>query len=271
MRRRDFLLLAVGTALTGCVSAHSTRVEYNPGVHYTVQAGDTLSEIAFASGSSVYQIIRHNHLDGRTVRPGDVLFLPGAKADFHRPHPQAAAHDAGPRLRVVRRATWHAQPARGNFDPMGGIDRITIHHTGEIPGLYASADAELIARVQHHHRDNRGWADIGYHYLVGRDGRIYEGRTLDKQGAHCGGANNRHNLGIAIIGDFATAVPTGKQERALRAFLEAMQKKYGVAIDRVYGHRDFNGVLTNSDCPGDGGYAWLQRYKATHGDGYVRR
>ena len=81
-----------------------------------------------------------------------------------------------------------------NHDPMNGITRLTLHHTSEHPGMRGLNDREVIAKIAKYHRDVLGWADIGYHYLIGKDGKIYQGRSLLAQGAHAGSGNNGHNL-----------------------------------------------------------------------------
>ena len=48
-------------------------------------------------------------------------------------------------------------------------------------------DASCIERVQwiqDFHQINRSWVDIGYHFLVGENGKVYEGRGWNRQGAH---------------------------------------------------------------------------------------
>ncbi|RVT80231.1 hypothetical protein EM858_04340 [Agrobacterium sp. CNPSo 2736] len=45
----------------------------------------------------------------------------------------------------------------------------------------------------------RGWSDIGYHYLVYRDGRIMAGRPIGQNGAHCEG-HNTGTVGCCYIG-----------------------------------------------------------------------
>ena len=58
-----------------------------------------------------------------------------------------------------------------------------------------------------------GWDDIGYSFLVGEDGRVYEGRGwthLAAQALHY----NEVSFGIAIMGDFMTILP---QSKALNA------------------------------------------------------
>jgi N-acetylmuramoyl-L-alanine amidase len=49
--------------------------------------------------------------------------------------------------------------------------------------------------------DNNGWNDIGYNFLVGEDGNVYEGQGWNYVGAHAP-AYNLRSIGICIIGDF---------------------------------------------------------------------
>jgi len=56
--------------------------------------------------------------------------------------------------------------------------------------------------MQDHHMDVNGWADIGYNFAVGEDGRVYTGRGWTCVGAHAAGCSR--SIGIAIIGDFSS-------------------------------------------------------------------
>jgi hypothetical protein len=141
---------------------------------------------------------------------------------------------------------------------MGAITRITLHHTAKLPGMDTRTDAELVRGIQAFHQDGRGWADIGYHWVLGRDGNVYQGRSTAVQGAHAGAGHNGHNLGISVIGDFDAHLPTPRVLRTLRLFLGSRMRRYGIPPARVYGHRDFK----PTDCPGDRLYAWLGRFKA---------
>ena len=122
-------------------------------------------------------------------------------------------------------------------------------------------DAELVKGIQDFHRNKRGWADIGYHWIIGLDGNVYEGRALNVQGAHAGGGNNVENLGISVIGDFTKALPGSKQLRTTERFLAAQLAYYRVPISELYGHRDFKAT----ECPGSTLYGWLQRFKTARG------
>lgn len=172
---------------------------------------------------------------------------------------QPAALPAVAQVPVVPRTAWTANAVGTNCEPMGGITAITLHHTGEHLSSSGIPDLELIRRIENHHRKNLGWAAIGYHYLIGKNGTIYEGRPAQFQGAHCGGDNNRRNLGITMIGEFDHVLPSAAQLHALTAFLRETRIRLNIAGKSVFGHRDFK----NTICPGNTFYAWIQRYRQT--------
>lgn len=94
----------------------------------------------------------------------------------------------------------------------------------------------------------RGFSDIGYHYVVYRDGSVHVGRDVDLIGAHCTG-HNAQSIGVCYIGgcDKDGKTPkdtrTGKQIDALFDLLVQLRSIYPNA--RIYGHRDF----ANKACP----------------------
>ena len=86
----------------------------------------------------------------------------------------------------------------------------------------------------------RGWNDVGYHFVIRRDGEIEVGRTLDVVGAHCEG-QNLDSVGTCLVGK-STFMPL--QFDALRRIQAMLEQLFpGIA---VYGHRDFNPHKT---CP----------------------
>ena len=90
--------------------------------------------------------------------------------------------------------------------------------------------------------DGRGWNDIGYGYLVDRDGIVYEGRG-EHIAAHSPGRN--HEPSVSMIGTYATVDPSDAMHAAvyeLRDYLYA---------GNLRGHRE----NTFTSCPGDAGYA----------------
>lgn len=97
-------------------------------------------------------------------------------------------------------------------------------------------------------KGGRGWSDIGYHYIIYRDGSVHEGRNVNVSGAHCTG-HNSHSIGIVYVGgmDAQNKQPkdtrTEAQKTALLCLLLDLRKLYPKASIR--GHRDF----AAKDCP----------------------
>ena len=54
-----------------------------------------------------------------------------------------------------------------------------------------------------------GWDDIGYSFLIGGDGKVYEARGWYREGAHTPGYNSE-GLGISLIGLFSNTTPSEK-------------------------------------------------------------
>jgi N-acetylmuramoyl-L-alanine amidase len=94
----------------------------------------------------------------------------------------------------------------------------------------------------------QGWSDIGYHYVIYRDGSIHEGRNVKYSGAHCTG-HNANSIGVVYIGGVSKDGKTAKdtrtkaQKRALLQVMRTLRAAYPSA--RIYGHRDF----AKKDCP----------------------
>ena len=68
------------------------------------------------------------------------------------------------------------------------------------------------------------WSDIGYNFLIGGDGRVYEGRGWGVQGAHTYGYNSIA-VGICYIGDFTSVMPTPAQLQAGLDMIDCAEKQ----------------------------------------------
>ena len=79
------------------------------------------------------------------------------------------------------------------FSHQRSIDRIIIHHSG------VNVD-QTVEQIRDYHVNHNGWDDIGYHYIIYRDGSIHKGREDSVVGAHAKGRNH-NSLGICLIGD----------------------------------------------------------------------
>ncbi|MGN1172971.1 MAG: N-acetylmuramoyl-L-alanine amidase [Muribaculaceae bacterium] len=120
---------------------------------------------------------------------------------------------------------------------MRKISEIIVHCTATPEGKDVSVSA-----IRDYHMKVKGWKDIGYHYVVGLDGKVYPGRSEEEVGAHCSGRNGS-SIGVAYVGGVEADGKTPKdtrteaQKKSLKRLLQDLLKKYPGA--RVYGHRDF--------------------------------
>ena len=164
---------------------------------------------------------------------------------MHRPKP---AQDPL-RLSAIDRSQWSkAGPMPSRLDRMGSINRITVHHEGIKPRWFSDfgSTARHLELLRHSHVKSRRFGDIGYHYIIDRNGRIWEGRPIAYQGAHAGGANNRHNIGVMVLGNFDRQQPTGYQLSTLVDTIRKLQRQYRIPVSRVYTHQE----LSPTRCPG---------------------
>lgn len=94
----------------------------------------------------------------------------------------------------------------------------------------------------------RGWSDIGYHYVIRRNGLVEHGRSVDIAGAHAKG-HNKHSIGVCLVGGKAedsTASEknfTAEQWAKLRKVVEGLTAIYQGA--EVIGHNQ----VSAKDCP----------------------
>jgi hypothetical protein len=160
---------------------------------------------------------------------------------------------------VLPRSAWgagHVIPARLTRQS-GPYKRITVHHSvvEAEPGVSGTRDA--LQKIQKVQMRDEGFGDIGYHYLIDAQGRVYAGRSLDFQGAHAMGQNNVDNIGICLIGNFLHVRPSAPALKALSDLTDELLREHSIPRSRVYGHLE----LKATDCPGRL-MDWVHRYRA---------
>ena len=130
-------------------------------------------------------------------------------------------------------------------------DMIVIHHVG-IP------DGDTPAAAIHRAHLANGWAGIGYHYVIRKNGVIERGRPLAVVGAHAYG-ENYHTVGINVTGNFDKEVPTDAQMKSLTELVTALCRIYHIdpGPATIVGHRDVN----STDCPGKNLYRLLPQLR----------
>lgn len=140
---------------------------------------------------------------------------------------------------IVGQLTWNAlkKAEKGELKKSSRtINEIIIHCTATPEGKDYSVDT-----IRQWHRQ-RGFSDVGYHYIIHPNGQIDDGRDVNVAGAHCSG-HNSHSIGIAYIGGMtadnksAKDTRTDEQRTAIKRLLRALRSIYPKA--KIHGHRDF--------------------------------
>ena len=181
--------------------------------------------------------------------------------------------------KIIDREAWGSRPPKNAPTPLGETISIIIHHAagywdGKTPGK------RQIQRIQQLHQDDRGWRDIGYHFLVDPLGNIYQGREFMDQthslgdipvlvsGAHVGGFNTGR-IGICLLGNYETGSartthkPTVKSQLAIIQLVAYLIDRYQPTGDPeregeiILGHKD----LKSTSCPGKELYEWLDELR----------
>ena len=118
------------------------------------------------------------------------------------------------------------------------IDLIVIHCSATPPDMDIG-----LHQIRAWHL-GKGWQDVGYHYIIRRDGKLEVGRPESQRGAHAKG-HNRNSIGICLVGgtdandrskaDFNFSLP---QMVWLSDLLNKLAERYPNA--RLCGHRDLD-------------------------------
>jgi len=136
--------------------------------------------------------------------------------------------------------------------------RIVLHHSWQ-PTAQQWDGKRTIKAIQRYHIIDNGWADIGYHYLIGPDGTIWAGRDPDIVGAHCGGTlrggrirefGNGGSIGICCIGNYDAEEPSEAMVYNLCQLIVWLQREYGIHHQYLYGHRECQKPPLAKTCPG---------------------
>ena len=131
------------------------------------------------------------------------------------------------------------------------FSKITVHCSATKPSMGTTAED-----IKRWHVEDNGWSDIGYHYVIERNGLTSNGRPIEEVGAHVKG-HNVGNIGVCLVGGMSE---DGKPEfnfnktqmDCLKLLLRHLKEKYGYDIE-VLGHNDLDPDKT---CPNFNVKAW---------------
>lgn len=175
---------------------------------------------------------------------------PMARTPAQRPQPP---RPADPRPQPPTQQQVRRPSGEPSWYPSGGISgrwtTIVVHHSATATGNARSFDRA--------HRD-KGWEELGYHFVIGNgtssgDGVIEVGGRWrsQKHGAHCKTPDNyfnEHGIGICLVGDFTKTRPSARQMASLQRLVSFLCDQCRIPDSRVTTH----GLVTkNTQCPGN--------------------
>ena len=120
---------------------------------------------------------------------------------------------------------------------MRDINKIILHCSATREGQDISTET-----IRGWHVNERGWSDIGYHFVVLLDGTVDKARPVERQGAHVRG-HNKGSIGICYIGGCdADMNPkdtrTDLQKESLTELISYLMDSYEDAT--LHGHNEFS-------------------------------
>ncbi len=185
-------------------------------------------------------------LSYKPVSPGPLTQVPtqyGSVPSTYTPTPRQPAYTA-PKLNAngIPRDWIPSRPAAGWL-------YIVIHHSASEKGSEESINRE--------HIRGRGWAMVGYHFVVG-NGTFTPNGTVEPTprwsdqlvGAHTHTPDNEYNkrgIGVCLVGNFDKTRPSAQQLQATSRLVAYLMKTYHIPASRVIGHRQ----AKPTDCPGN--------------------
>jgi hypothetical protein len=135
------------------------------------------------------------------------------------------------------------------------INAIIIHCSATHDGMDIGAK-----EIKRWHTDPKpkgnGWADIGYHHVIRRNGLVEMGRPEEQVGAHVSN-HNSDSIGICLVGGIDRSGKTennftAPQWSSLERLVRSLKVMYPKAT--VHGHREF----AAKDCPSFDVQAWIK-------------
>ncbi|MBW3608499.1 MAG: N-acetylmuramoyl-L-alanine amidase [Actinobacteria bacterium] len=266
-------------------------------------AGGAGAEPVWAGGADAYQLrmdVRPRDLRARFVNAtgsatarerlktalrrgahGVLAALAGSSARAQTPAPGSRA--APP---IIPRAQWGADQCPPRDAPAyGQVHTGFVHHTVNANSYSPQDSAAIVLSICRYHRNDNGWRDIGYNFVVDRYGQIFEGRAggIDQPviGAQAQGYNGV-STGVANLGTFSQEPQTAAGVQATAELLAwkmslhaapvtgrvqvtsagGPSDRFGagsaVTFERIAAHRDAD----KTACPGDALFAQLPQIRA---------
>jgi len=163
--------------------------------------------------------------------------------------------------KIITRGEWGARPPVEESSLVPDLlPMLFVHHSAMRECEDQESCSQGVRDIQDLHMDGNGWWDIGYSFLIGGDGNIYEGRGWNIKGAHTGGFNTE-GYGVCFLGNFMEHNPNEYAIAAYHNLARCMVEEEKISKEyQMYGHRQTK-PSGKTDCPGDVLYSTIQQWE----------
>ncbi|XP_045296777.1 peptidoglycan recognition protein 1 [Leopardus geoffroyi] len=162
---------------------------------------------------------------------------------------------------IVPRREWKAPASKCGEKLQHPVRYVVVSHTA---GSHCDSPASCLKQVQNlhsYHSRTLNWCDVGYNFLIGEDGLVYEGRGWDIKGDHTGVTWNPMSIGISFMGNYMERSPPPRALRAAQSLLACGVAQGALSPTyEVKGHRDVQRTLS----PGDQLYEIIRTWPHYH-------
>ncbi|XP_052091264.1 uncharacterized protein LOC127728087 isoform X2 [Mytilus californianus] len=163
-------------------------------------------------------------------------------------------------ISLITRDEWRARLPKSIEFMEKPVMNVLVHHTAGLHGEDTQMCSQIVRSIQNLHMDDNKWDDVGYNFLIGEDGCVYEGRGWNKVGAHTLGWN-KNSVAFAFLGNYNDRRPNPLALKALRDAMSSGIKNGHISpYYTLYGHKD----KRPTDSPGNYLYAELRNFKHYH-------
>lgn len=146
---------------------------------------------------------------------------------------------------VIPRKEWGAA-VPVNEGEIHTPEAITLHHTA-IEYTGTPPVEEHLQSIQAFHQQQKGWIDIAYHFLIDRDGQVYQGRPLRWVGDSSTDYDLNGKVLVCVLGNFETQEPSSLQIESLKRLCTDLIIEQQISLQNISTHRE---ETDETLCPG---------------------
>ena len=128
------------------------------------------------------------------------------------------------------------------MEPRSSTEYLVVHCSATKPSMDIG-----LREIKRWHVNDNGWRDVGYHYIIRRNGEVELGRSNRDTGAHAAGYNHK-SISLCMVGGMAEDNSaennfTAQQWTALLDLVKQIKVDYPEA--NVIGHNE----ISKKECP----------------------